>query len=85
MKTTSMHPARASFMTLALLVGFGGDQNPVSPGGGSPQGNQPFVCDTPPEGVMSSLPPGVFTEPSSIRRTARSSSSPVICGAPATS
>ena len=64
MKTNSMHAARATFLTLALLPGCGGDQNPASPGGGTSQGGTqvepPFVCDTPPEGVMSSLQTGVF-------------------------
>jgi len=63
MKTNSMHAARATFLTLALLAGCGGDQNPASPGGGIPQGVppavQPFVCDAPPEEVISSLPPRV--------------------------
>jgi len=69
METNSMHAARATFLTLTLLAGCGSAQNPASPSGGTPQGgpqggppgDQPFVCDTPPEGVMSSLPPGVFS------------------------
>jgi hypothetical protein len=64
MKTNSMHAARATFLTLALLAGCGAEQNPASPGGGTPQGatpvDPPSLCDTPPEGVMSSLLPGVF-------------------------
>ena len=64
MKTNSMHAARATLLTLALLAGCGAEQNPASPSGGTPpagtQVGQAFVCDTPPEGVMSSLPPGVF-------------------------
>jgi hypothetical protein len=63
MKTNSMHAALATFLTLALLAGCGGDQNPASPGGGIQQGvppaEQPFVCDAPPEEVISSLPPRV--------------------------
>jgi hypothetical protein len=64
MKTNSMHATRATFLTLALLAGCGAEQNPASPSGGAPQGatpvDPPSLCDTPPEGVMSALLPGLF-------------------------